>query len=90
MTEFDIDVSITLAESRAYQGDDSGINFSISAVSTGGRIVGDLIPENYSPGVWVSLRKPQEIAARWQAVEDSNMEAFVPLIQKHAEEVSKE
>lgn len=76
-----VDISVVLAEGREYDGGDGfGINFGLSVVEYGGRILGGLEPFNYTPDVWVDARLPLLVKDRWQIMQDADMTAIPALI----------
>ena len=81
--EHDIDVSFTICDSDDYDGTKGGVNFSISFVEVGGRMVGDCTPRNYTNEVWVPLKDHRLIEERFQCMEGIPVESAVELIQKH-------
>ncbi len=61
------DCSITIAESKVYDGSDEGINVIMDLVEFGGRILGGFSPYNYSDRVWTA--DADEIDQRFKALE---------------------
>lgn len=61
-----VDVSVELAQSDKYGGEEGGANFSLDVVAYGGEIVGGLTPFNYTEDVWVPIEDPKAVKARWQ------------------------
>jgi len=78
-----VDVSVEIAEAREY-GDDpeDGINFGLSIVEWGGRILGGLTPYNYTPECWVSAHDSAAVEDRFRILEDSYLGEIPDLI-KH-------
>lgn len=50
--EDDIDISLEVLDSVECDGSIGGLNLGLSVVTRGGRIIGGLVPHNYSPEVW--------------------------------------
>ncbi len=68
-----VDVAVTICESREYQGDDEGINFQIrvEAHKDGeSTILGECVPFNFTPDLWVPLDKPEAIEARFTLIKE--------------------
>lgn len=63
--EDSVDVSVEIAESKAYDGTLAGINFSMNAVGYEGEIIGGLTPYNYTDQVWVPVSDAKAIKERW-------------------------
>jgi len=81
--DHDIDVSFTICESEYYDGTKGGVNFSISFVEVGGRMVGECTPYNYTSEVWVPMKDNRLIEDRFQGMEEIDPESAVELIRKH-------
>ncbi len=69
-----VDFTLEIAEAKSY-GDDpeTGINFGLTIVEYGGRILGQLQPYNFTPEVWVDARDKDAIAARWQIFDNADL-----------------
>jgi hypothetical protein len=72
-----IDVTVEIAEASTYGDDDApnGINFGLTVVEYGGRILGGKTPFNYTDEVWVNAADADAVAQRWalfDAAEDGS------------------
>lgn len=65
-----IDIAFQICDSTEYDGSEDGINFSIEAVHTSGRMLGGCTPFNYSNEVWVSLNDEDGIEKRFRLMEE--------------------
>lgn len=76
-----VDISIEIAEEREYDDREGfGLNFGLSIVEYGGKILGQLQPFNYTPDVWVDARDTAAVAARWQLVDQADLSGIPDLI----------
>lgn len=83
----DIDVTFKLCEAPEYGDTDQpfGVNFAFDVVAVGGAILGGLTPYNYTSDCWVDRRNEEELAQRFQIMEDADPEGIVTLIQEHVQ-----
>ena len=65
------DVTFEISESLAYEGNEDGINFSVTIVRESGTVMGQNVPYNFSDEVWVSLDDAEATEARFKIVEDA-------------------
>jgi hypothetical protein len=77
----DIDVTPEVCPSEVFDGEEGGVNFSLSIVQMGGRILGGLTPFNYTPQVWVDRKDKQAIEERFAIFEQANPEGVLALVQ---------
>jgi len=77
----DIDVTLEVCPSEEFDGEVGGVNFSLSVVQVGGRILGGLTPYNYTPQVWVSRKDKQAIEERFSIFEEADPDGVVQLVQ---------
>lgn len=70
-TEDCIDVMVHMVEARAAEGDDGqfGVNFAMSIVAWGGRLLGDFCPYNYSGQCWVNASDAEALEERFKIFE---------------------
>ena len=87
LAEEDIDVSFRIAESETYDGSTGGVNFMLSFVEVGGRIVGECIPENYTDKVWVPRGSEKGVEKRFRCMEAIESEGAVYLVKEHVDQV---
>lgn len=78
-------IDMRIAESEQYDGSANGVTFAIDMVESGGRILGGMVPFNYTPEVWVSRDDPEGIQARFVLFEDADFEGCVDLVRYHFE-----
>lgn len=81
-SEEPVGFDLTIAEAKSY-GDDppNGINFSLSIVEYGGRILGGMTPFNYTDAVWVDARDAEAVEERWQYFEDADLSELAGLVE---------
>jgi len=77
----DIDVSLEVCASEDFDGEIGGVNFSLTVVEIGGRILGGLTPYNYTPQVWVDRKDKQAIEERFVIFEEADPDGVVELIE---------
>lgn len=79
--ESGVDITVEIAESQAY-GDDPeyGINFGLDIVEYGGRILGGLVPYNYTDQCWVDARDEDSVEARWLLLEQADIGEIPALV----------
>jgi len=77
-----VDVTIEIAEAHVY-GDEpaNGINFGLSIVEWGGRILGGYTPFNFTPECWVDAADDEAVADRWRVFESTSL-GPVPILVK--------
>lgn len=64
-----LDVTFQLCQSELWSGEKNGVNFSVTLNDKNGKVIGSVIPYNYTPAVWVDRNKPNEVEERFQLVE---------------------
>lgn len=85
--EVGADVTITIAESVAHDGIETGINFMSDIVGYGGSIIGGIAPYNYTPEVWVDIDDDEAIEERWKIFSNAfNAVAAVDSVAAHIKE----
>jgi hypothetical protein len=68
-----IDITLELVEERSYDDEAGyGVNFGVSVVEYGGRVLGDLQPFNFTPDVWVDARDPKAVLERFDIIRDAD------------------
>ena len=72
-----IDLSVRLDESLAYDGTEDGINWSLDVVHGSGLIVGGVTPYNYTPKVWVEWRSVPKVEERWLQLANATLDAML-------------
>lgn len=60
-----IDITLQVCDSEECDGTENGVNFSISVVTEGGKILGGLTPYNYTDSVWVSRDDEEAVETRF-------------------------
>lgn len=81
--EKSVDVSVEIAESREYDGENEyGINFGVDIVEWGGRMLGGFTPFNYTDRCWVDSRDTDSVSERWQLLEDADLDEIPTLIKE--------
>lgn len=63
--DLDMDISVELAESLAFEGSTNGVTFALDAGMVGGEVVTCFNPWNYTERCWVDVRDPAAIKERW-------------------------
>lgn len=63
--EDSVDVSVEIAESWVFNNKPGGINFSMLTVSYEGKILGTLLPYNFTDQVWAPLSDVEAIEESW-------------------------
>lgn len=79
-----IDVSIEIAEAMQYGELDSpcGINFGLELVEWGGRMLGGLVPYNYTENCWVDMRDKEAVEERFKILENADIDEISSLLSK--------
>jgi hypothetical protein len=64
-----IDITLEVAEERSYDNQgDYGVNFGLTIVEYGGRVLGGLAPFNYTDQCWVDARDPVAVLERFDMI----------------------
>lgn len=89
MDDDDVDISMGMAISEECDGEKGGLNFVCHISTVGGRILGGLVPFNYTSDVWVPRTDEVAIISRLCMFEDADPSDVVSIIKRHAERVNR-
>lgn len=84
-----VDISLSIAMSEKWDGEEEGVNFLFDVVETGGAIVSSFVPHNYTNAVWVARSDEDAVARRWDEFEyavESAIEDIVDSVVKRLRE----
>jgi hypothetical protein len=76
----DIDIRFIIATSTDWDGTENVVNFMLDVVEVSGRMLGGLIPYNYTDQVWVSRDDEEAIEERFQIMERADPYGVVELL----------
>jgi hypothetical protein len=78
----DVDITFELNCSEECDGEENGLQFSVTIVSYGGRIIGGLSPYNYTADVWVPRDDDEAIERRFALFEQADAAGIVDLVRR--------
>lgn len=80
-TDEGVDISLEIAESVEYDGEvEFGVNFGVTAVEYGGRVLAGFTPFNFTSDCWVDARDTDAVDARWALIDAADFTALPALL----------
>lgn len=66
-----INIDFNIVKSEYHDGEVGGMNFSVDICTVGGKVIGGIVPGNYTEDCWVPRNNEDLVSARFRIIEEA-------------------